>query len=1075
MTAPNRLSLSSLAALLVLGLAGTRASAQGSFVNFETPQVHPLERTSGGLLLAVNTADGVLEVFDTSGTDLAPVQVGAVPVGFDPVSVRARTETEAWVVNHVSDSVSIVDLTSMTVVRTLQTEDEPCDVVFAGTPERAFVSCSQANSVLVFDPASPSSSPQVIEIEAEDPRAMAVSPDGQLVHVAIFESGNRSTILGGGGPGDQDQFPPNLVNDSDTPHGGVNPPPNAGSGFEPPMTPGIAPAPRVGLIVKQDGAGRWMDDSGGDWTSFVSGPDADRSGRPVGWTLLDRDVATINTQNLAVSYAGGLMNLVMALDVNPQTGDVTAVGTDGLNEVRFEPNLKGIFVRVLLGMVDPSGGAEPAALDLNDHLDYQSASVPPAVRERSIGDPRAILWRPDGSQAFVAGMGSNNLVVLGPSGTRVGGGAPIEVGEGPTGLAIDEDANRLYVLNRFEATISVVDLGALAEVATVDFHDSTPAAIRNGRRHLYDTHLNSGLGQAACASCHVDARMDRLSWDLGDPSGVVEENDANCLGSCSDWHPMKGPMLTQTFQDIIGKEPHHWRGDRTGIERFSHAFVGLQARDVEPTPAEMQEFEDYLATIHFPPNPYRNFDNSLPTALPLEGHYTTGDFGETPGQPLGVGDATRGLELYTPPNLLDANALACVTCHTMPTGLGPDGEFNGTNFTPLPPGPDGERHHALTSLDGSTQANFKISQLRNLHERTGFNTTQLKNTAGFGYFHDGSIDSIERFIGEPIFTLANVQEMRDMTAFLLAFPGSDLPAGDGSPFFPPGTASLDAHAAVGAQRTIRDSGNLSTEELQFLTDALALADAGAVAVIVHGLQAGEPRGYTYVGAGIFQSDRAAEAVDSATLLAASVPGSELTLTVVPVGTEFRLGIDRDEDGFPDSDERDAGSDPADPLDTPLGPGQAYCFGDGSGAACPCANEDPSGEAGCTNSTGRGARLTATGAPSVAGDTVTLRASDLPANKVALFFQGNGIPGAGAGAPLGDGLLCASPGVVRLGVVLSDSAGEAAYPSAGQDPVSVRGSVSASQTRRYQAWYRDGSGSPCGAKTNLTNGYEIVWQ
>ena len=109
MTARNRLFLSSLAALLAL--VGVRASAQGSFVNFETPQVHPLERTPGGLLLAVNTADGVLEVFDTSGTDLTPVQVGAVPVGFDPVSVRARTETEAWVVNHVSDSVSIVDLT----------------------------------------------------------------------------------------------------------------------------------------------------------------------------------------------------------------------------------------------------------------------------------------------------------------------------------------------------------------------------------------------------------------------------------------------------------------------------------------------------------------------------------------------------------------------------------------------------------------------------------------------------------------------------------------------------------------------------------------------------------------------------------------------------------------------------------------------------------------------------------------------------------------------------------------------------------------------------------------------------
>ncbi len=1062
--------------LALLGLLShaVEAPAQESFVNFETPQVHPLELTPGGLLLAVNTADGVLEVFDTSGP--TPTPVGAVPVGYDPVSVRARTATEAWVVNHISDSVSIVDLTTLSVVDTLQTLDEPCDVVFAGTPERAFVSCSQANSVLVFDPASPGAAPQVVPIEAEDPRALAVSPDGQLVHVAIFESGNRSTILGGGGPEGQGQYPPNLVSDPDTPHGGVNPPPNGGAGFVPPMSPGLAPAPRVGLIVKQDAAGRWMDDIGGDWTEYVSGSQAARSGRPVGWALLDRDVATIDTQTLAVSYAGGLMNLVMALGVNPQSGEVTVVGTDGLNEVRFEPNLRGIFIRVLLGMVDPSGGAAPAALDLNDHLDYQTASVPQPLRDRSIGDPRAILWRADGSQAFVAGMGSNNVVVVGPAGTRVGAGAPIEVGQGPTGLAIDEASGRLFVLNRFDASVSVVDLGGLVEVATVSFHDATPEAVRSGRRHLYDTHASSGLGQASCASCHADARMDRLSWDLGDPSGGVEENDANCfLGNCSDWHPMKGPMLTQTLQDIIGKEPHHWRGDRTGLERFAHAFVGLQAKDSEPTPAEMQEFEDFLASIHFPPNPYRNFDNSLPTALTLNGHYTTGDFGEAPGQPLGVGDATRGLQLYTPPNLLDANALACVTCHTLPTGLGPDGNFNGTNFVPIPPGQDGERHHALTALDGSTQANFKISQLRNLHERTGFNTTRMENTAGFGYLHDGSIDSIERFIGEPVFTLADLQEMRDLTAFLLAFPGSGLPQGGGQPLFPPGTASLDAHAAVGAQRTVRDAANLSPEDLQFLNDAVAVAEAGAVSLVVHGRQGGEPRGWTFVGAGIFQSDRVAESTDAASLLAASVPGSELTMTVVPVGTEFRLGIDRDEDGFLNGDERDAGSDPANPLDTPLGPGQAYCFGDGSGSACPCGNEDLSGEAGCRNSTQVGGRLSAVGAASVVGDTVTLHATDLPAGKTALFFQGTGATGAGAGAPLGDGLLCASPGIIRLGVAQTDSAGEASYPAPGQAPVSVRGGASAGQIRRYQVWYRDGSGAPCGSGTNLTNGYEIAWQ
>ncbi|MBL7650453.1 MAG: hypothetical protein JNK74_30260, partial [Candidatus Hydrogenedentes bacterium] len=173
------------------------------------------------------TADARLEVFDvTTGT---PIRVGSVPVGVDPVSVRARTNTQAWVVNHISDSVSVVDLSTMNVVASLRTLDEPCDVVFAGTPQRAFVSCSQANAVLVFDPSNLSATATTVPINAEDPRALAVSPDGQTVYAAIFESGNKTTILGGGIDLPQGilNFPPNVVSLASTPYGGQNPPPNS--------------------------------------------------------------------------------------------------------------------------------------------------------------------------------------------------------------------------------------------------------------------------------------------------------------------------------------------------------------------------------------------------------------------------------------------------------------------------------------------------------------------------------------------------------------------------------------------------------------------------------------------------------------------------------------------------------------------------------------------------------------------------------------------------------------------------------------------------------------------------------
>ncbi|MCH7703864.1 MAG: hypothetical protein IIB61_02030 [Planctomycetes bacterium] len=163
--------------LMIFLLVAPTGWALDTLINWETPHVHPLELTpSGSLLLAVNTPDARLEVFDV--TTGMPVHVGAIPVGLDPVAVRARTNSEVWVVNHISDTVSIVDLTTMNVVATLHTADEPADVVFAGSGGRAFVSCSQANRVQVFDPADLSAPPIELPIAGEDPRARAVSPDG---------------------------------------------------------------------------------------------------------------------------------------------------------------------------------------------------------------------------------------------------------------------------------------------------------------------------------------------------------------------------------------------------------------------------------------------------------------------------------------------------------------------------------------------------------------------------------------------------------------------------------------------------------------------------------------------------------------------------------------------------------------------------------------------------------------------------------------------------------------------------------------------------------------------------------
>ena len=95
--------------LCFAALLGSVPVGQDALVNWETPHVSPLAMTADGLrLLAVNTPDNRLQVFDLTWGN--PVALADIPVGLDPVSVRARSNTEAWVVNHVSDSVSIVDL-----------------------------------------------------------------------------------------------------------------------------------------------------------------------------------------------------------------------------------------------------------------------------------------------------------------------------------------------------------------------------------------------------------------------------------------------------------------------------------------------------------------------------------------------------------------------------------------------------------------------------------------------------------------------------------------------------------------------------------------------------------------------------------------------------------------------------------------------------------------------------------------------------------------------------------------------------------------------------------------------------
>lgn len=153
-------------------------------------------------------------------------------------------------------------------------------------------------------------------------------------------------------------------------------------------------------------------------------------------------------------------------------------------------------------------------------------------------------------------------------------------------------------------------------------------------------------------------------------------------------------------------------------------------------------------------------------------------------------------------------------------------------------------------------------------------------------------------------------------------------------------------------------------------------------------------------------------------------------------------------------------------------GTSFCSGDGSGAACPCANNGTAGN-GCANSAfAQGANIAAVGTASISGDTVVLTTTNTP-NSSVLFFQGTIQQSAGAGVAFGDGKRCAGGTVVRLGTK-NASANTASYPVGADLAVSVKGLVAAPGTRTYQGWYRNAAAFCTASTFNLTNGLEIAW-
>src|SRR5580765_3867956 len=173
-------------------LAQIGRSQSTNFVNFEGKQTSPIRLSPDGTrLFAVNTPDARLSVFDVTHPS-QPFLIAEIPVGIEPVSVNPRNNDEVWVVNEVSDSVSIVSVSNRMVMETLYARDEPADVVFAGG--RAFVTESRNNQLAVFDVANHTLLTNLVLL-GQNPRALAVNSNATKVYASFALSGNRTTLV----------------------------------------------------------------------------------------------------------------------------------------------------------------------------------------------------------------------------------------------------------------------------------------------------------------------------------------------------------------------------------------------------------------------------------------------------------------------------------------------------------------------------------------------------------------------------------------------------------------------------------------------------------------------------------------------------------------------------------------------------------------------------------------------------------------------------------------------------------------------------------------------------------------
>jgi hypothetical protein len=369
------------------------------------------------------------------------------------------------------------------------------------------------------------------------------------VYAATFLSGNRSTTVGRAKVLDAAPLSKPL-------------PDQNFEGFK---------APRTALIVQQQG-NQWLDDEGQDWSDEIE------------LSIPDNDVFMIDADSpipSASASVSGVGTVLFNMALNPVTRSLYVSNTEALNRVRFEgpgdtaSTVRGHFIENRITVVKP---ASVNPVHLNESIDFdleEEEGIPAEDKARALAQPQQMVLSPDGSKLYLAAFDSNKVAVVDTAQLEAGNyvDQQVVIDDGaPAGLALNETGDRLYVYSRYGHSVLLYDTTTGEQLNRVDIFNPEPTKISEGRRFLYDADLSSATGTTSCGGCHIFGNLDALAWDLGNPDGQLQEKPINIVDppsvvapSPSLFHPMKGPMTTQTFRGINDSGPMHWRGDRTGI------------------------------------------------------------------------------------------------------------------------------------------------------------------------------------------------------------------------------------------------------------------------------------------------------------------------------------------------------------------------------------------------------------------------------------------------------------------------------------------------------------------------------